>query len=128
MRTDHWDDTGKTSSVNEHPTAHDVSEALARLDGDKYTELSIEGPDATLIGGGGGPDQFFFNFLLAEDQGEWVLSENPEAVGATSLAIGRNLADYPSKHVVGRDTAKKALIFFLQNNERDQRLNWLKTF
>jgi hypothetical protein len=128
MLNDVWDTTGKETVRHQNPSLNIIMEGLDKLDGDNQTELSLEHDDGNLLSCGGGPELFLVNFLLPQDQGEWILVEDSNLDGTVELAIGRSPASYPRSRLVSQNPAKRAFAYFYEKRDRDPEMHWYRSY
>ncbi len=128
LRADHWH-----GQANQGEEIADVSEkgfaaAIDRLDGCNRAQVSLVAKTNRLLTIGGGPDRFFVQYILPDDAGEWLAVGDPDVKGEERLALGRQQADYPRRHIVSKTVALDAGRAFLRGGGRSKTVAWKRSF
>jgi hypothetical protein len=122
ITADNWEGVLNHEETVDAPDLHELERLLRRLDGSKYTMITLIGErDAHLaVGGGSGRYVVYATF---DNDTFWNLC-SAEAEGVVLLNIGGQEGDYASKQVVSMDVAFQAARKFLEAGELDDSLRW----
>lgn len=104
-------------------TRASLEDALAALDGDACTLVSLEGIEAVLMCGGDVRSGLVVT--LQSPMRTAVLTADGDATGRqVTLVAGGQPGDYPAEQVVDRTTATQAMVAFLETEDLDDGLTW----
>ncbi len=119
MITLHLDDEIKPDA-----TIQDVEAAVRGLDGARRTLIRIELPSGQALTVGGGPDRFVAE-VAESDTIRWATVDLTQGDDPVDLVVGGQLAGYPARVCVTKQTALDAVRTFVQQNGlRNPNLSW----
>lgn len=100
----------------------ELTTAIARLDGQQTTALTITvGGSLLLVGGGAG--RYRVTAWLADSQ-PCELVGDPQATGEIPMIVGGQLAPQPARHIVASDRVLKVARYFSETGHMDDEEVW----
>jgi hypothetical protein len=97
--------------------------AIAKLDGDQTSALSIRASDGLMLVGGGDTGRYVVTAWVAGD-GPFELLGDPGATGEISMVVGGQLARQPMRYIVSHDRVLKVARCFLTMRALDADEAW----
>lgn len=140
LSTDEWDEAGQhyEPQAVEQPGASEVEAALRRLDGKRWTVVTLEASDERFMGVGGGSDGRYLVYVCDEEPGagdddfgeeviDVLLTPDAEHIASdaeTTIFIGGQETAHPLRHCVDLATALRAANTYAATGTRDSTLHW----
>lgn len=140
LSSDEWDEAGKhyEPQAVEQPGPTEVEAALRRLDGKRWTVVTLEASDEQFMGVGGGSEGRYLVYVCGEepgaadeDSGEEVIdvllapdAEHIPADAEAKLHIGGQETAHPLRHCVDLATALRAANTYAATGTLDPALRW----
>ena len=120
----HCDGLDPQASSVDSPTWQEVEKAICRLDGHKYTDMTlggIGGDPYIAVGGGAGN---YFVFIWTQDERNLILSKCGEMEGRETLIVGGQAADFPCRQIVELADAVRAVHAYFITGKPDPSMTW----
>jgi len=109
----------------QNASIEDLDRALARLDANTYTMVTITGPNEQHLAVGGGNGAYVV-YQTDDNYDFWNLSNPTASDERVMLNIGGQPGEFRRRQVVDLEIARAAAHEFLKNGRRDPALNWEK--
>jgi hypothetical protein len=127
--TNQWQLELKHDKHIQSPTWNQISEAIAQVDGDAFSELSLHliGQGALLVGGGnkvGNERRYIVNYLPENIDTPSLTLTDLSLVGTDVELTVQVTAEFPSIHCVRLPLALKAFRHFFETGELPNDLIW----
>lgn len=143
LSSDEWDEAGHHYEPKgvDQPGTDAVEAALRRLDGKRWTVVTLEASDEQFMGVGGGSDGRYLVYVCGEaagasdedpdEEGEEVIdvllapdAERIPAEAEAKLFIGGQETAHPLRHCVDLTTALRAATTYAATGTLDPTLHW----
>jgi hypothetical protein len=113
------------SSVDCHdPTWEQIEACIRRLDGERFTEVSLNDGDMSGIMITGGFDGRLMCERLHPDR-NWLLIDPDKSDRVQVEILVNGPKDFPEQYIVDPDTVIRATKTFFETGERDERFTWI---
>lgn len=122
LHLDHWKESLDVGSAIAKPGWSEVLTALALLDGETHTLLSLEHGSGTTLQVGGGPSRFVVQWL--SDQLCWCATSASPPSEPVILAAGGQAGEYPPEVCATAQQARIAAETFFLSGARSPKLSW----
>jgi hypothetical protein len=116
---------GKGPTWTERLAASEAAAAVARLDGEEVSQMTVEGPRETQLLVGGGPALFTVLAVVGPDD-FLDLVANPTADGDTDLLIGGQSSPWPLRLCASREQVVEAVIAWVSDGRPNPNQSWQK--
>jgi hypothetical protein len=119
---------GETFKEREHlsPDRAKVLETLDRLDGKACSSTLFLLDDDNYMSLGGGNDHRYVVFIAVNVDEKLYTLTTPDASSdeTVDVVVGGQSGSYPKNQVVGKESARKALLYFCEHGKADPGLAW----
>ena len=124
MTGDSWEGIEQKETILQNPSWVDIDAAIRRLDGRKYTIVSLKGQGESHMVIGGGMHDRYIVYVTLDNEKFYNLVSDRRLKGTVLLFIGGQEGEYPAETVIDIVLVLKAAETFVEHGAIDTSLQW----